>query len=536
MLSVSSILFCAVLIRSCNCGFLTKNNFINQDLRSLYNKEYKEHWFTQRQDHENPRNLNTYQQRYFMSDTNFKPGGPIFISIGGEGPISAPWLDYGLMADIAKEVGAVVYILEHRYYGKSHPVNNTAVNNLKYLSSSQALQDLAHFIQNVSSQLSYDAKCIVFGGSYPGSLAMWSILKYPHLIDGSVSSSSPLVALPDFYKYLEVVQNSVKNYGGEECYSNINNAIQNTAKLLSSIAGKEQLKSIYSLCAYLKPNGEDDANFMQFVIGIVEGVVQYSGDNRAFEGASFVDIGTLCNIMNNSTIGTPIERYAKAAVVIYHEEDCADVNYQENVFAMRNVSWESELLSSRSWVYQTCTEFGWYQTTDSYKVSWGNINMTFEYHYCRDVYGMEFNKALLDKGIAQTNEDYGGLDIVKNLRRTVLFNGGVDPWHAVSYVPQETKDFKTTRKTQSNNNMNIYKFKKETLSNKIQFLNRHFINDKFQAHFEQSNISDPNDFHAIFVPSSAHCAVLYPAKKDDDPLLTKARETVTYLVKEWIKN
>ena len=35
---------------------------------------------------------------------------------------------------------------------------------------------------------------IAFGGSYPGSMAAWLRLKFPHLISGSVSSSGPLEA------------------------------------------------------------------------------------------------------------------------------------------------------------------------------------------------------------------------------------------------------------------------------------------------------------------------------------------------------
>lgn len=75
-----------------------------------------------------------------------------------------------------------------------------SVKNLMYLSSEQALADLAYFITsvNVAYKFPSDTKWIVFGGSYGGSLAAWMRAKYPHLVHGAVSASGPLLALIDF--------------------------------------------------------------------------------------------------------------------------------------------------------------------------------------------------------------------------------------------------------------------------------------------------------------------------------------------------
>lgn len=73
--------------------------------------------------------------------------------------------------------------------------------NLKHLSSEQALADLAQFIVGSKTKfnISSNAKWIVFGGSYAGSLAAWSRMKFPHLIHAAVSSSGPLLAKADFH-------------------------------------------------------------------------------------------------------------------------------------------------------------------------------------------------------------------------------------------------------------------------------------------------------------------------------------------------
>lgn len=75
-----------------------------------------------------------------------------------------------------------------------------SVDNLRYLSSEQALADLAYFIQGMNEKykLTRSNKWIVFGGSYPGSLAAWARMKYPHLIHAAVSTSGPLLAKINF--------------------------------------------------------------------------------------------------------------------------------------------------------------------------------------------------------------------------------------------------------------------------------------------------------------------------------------------------
>lgn len=69
-----------------------------------------------------------------------------------------------------------------------------------YLTSQQALADLAYFVQNMNEnyKLPNGTKWIAFGGSYAGSLAAWLRSKYSHLIHGAVSTSGPLLAEIDF--------------------------------------------------------------------------------------------------------------------------------------------------------------------------------------------------------------------------------------------------------------------------------------------------------------------------------------------------
>jgi hypothetical protein len=55
---------------------------------TLVRADSQAQWFTQLLDHFNPQDSRTWQQKFYVNDTFFVPGGPIFFQIGGEGPIS----------------------------------------------------------------------------------------------------------------------------------------------------------------------------------------------------------------------------------------------------------------------------------------------------------------------------------------------------------------------------------------------------------------------------------------------------------------
>jgi thymus-specific serine protease len=125
------------------------------------------------------------------------------------------------MWTLAQEHNALMISLEHRYYGESQPVPDMSNSNMKYLTSEQALEDVARFVSYINSQeagMSSDdstpalklkastksSKWVAYGGSYPGSLTTWVKLKYPALFAGSVGSSAPVDALYEFVKpYVE---------------------------------------------------------------------------------------------------------------------------------------------------------------------------------------------------------------------------------------------------------------------------------------------------------------------------------------------
>lgn len=75
------------------------------------------------------------------------------------------------------------------------------------------------------------------------------------------------------------------------------------------------------------------------------------------------------------------------AKLISPNETCISVTYENEIEELKNEN--SDISSAaRAWYYQTCSEFGWYQTTDSKKQPFGTKS-PIEYHLkiCQDVFG-----------------------------------------------------------------------------------------------------------------------------------------------------
>lgn len=116
------------------------------------------------------------------------------------------------------------------------------MDNLRFLSSEQALADLAYFIEAMNTKFNLDesTKWIAFGGSYPGSLAAWLREKYPHLVYGSVSTSGPLLAKADFFEYYDVVKASLGAYS-PDCVDAVQKSIGQVEILLRHMIGQRNI-------------------------------------------------------------------------------------------------------------------------------------------------------------------------------------------------------------------------------------------------------------------------------------------------------
>ncbi|GLV45531.1 uncharacterized protein CBL_02551 [Carabus blaptoides fortunei] len=431
----------------------------------------------------------TWKQRYYTNDSFYvaNAGGPVFLMIGGEGEATAKWMIEGAWIDYAQRFGALCFQLEHRFYGKSMPRDDLSTKNLQYLSSQQALADLATFIQAMNDKYTLDTstKWIVFGGSYPGSLAAWMRMKYPHLVHGAMSASGPLLAQTDFKDYYKVVDEALRTYS-DECLNQVQQGTKQIDILLRHMVGQRSVNKKFRLCDPIEKsieNTNDVSNFYEALASNFAGVVQYNKDNRKGKSAkgSNITIDTLCDIMTDDKLGSSLDRLANINSLLLdtYEQKCLDYKYDKMINELRNVSTAGE--GARQWTYQTCTEFGFFQTSSYLPQVFGNsFPVEFFAQMCVDIFGPKFNMEYLDKATQRTNTMYGGLDI--EVDNVVFVHGSIDPWHALGIT--KTRD---------------------------------------------------NKAPAIYIEGTAHCANMYPKSEKDLPQLQAAREQIADLIDSWIR-
>jgi len=287
--------------------------------------------------------------------------------------------------------------------------------------------------------------------------------KYPDRVHAALASSAPVHAQLDFPEYHKVVTASV----GPQCASRIKAAFNKVEELLKTPSGKQQVMNDFAACDSMESD-LDEVTFLEALSDFVASVVQYSGDNNAL--GRLWTVNRMCEkVTAGDDAYTAYVNFARE----FREsegETCTDSNYEAALAELRNTDPTNPNAAGRSWTYQTCGEYGYYQTVESDDVPFSKrITLDYFLGMCKDVYGIDPSSPA--KSVDYTNDYYGSRDVRGS--RIVFVNGSVDPWHALGIV---------------------------------------------------SDTRTPKTMPVHYITGTAHCADLYAPSADDIPGLTAARE------------
>ena len=487
-----------------------------------------------------------------------------------------------------------LFALEHRYYGESYPVFSSSSNtsnddngchsisssssssssscsspvsneNLVYLSSRQALADLAHFVSNQTEKILHEQQqqqqqeglslfhkynndhnqrlqWVTFGGSYPGMLAAWARFRFPHFITAAVSSSAPVQATLDFPQYNQHIDRvlSMSAVGGsvtcrdivETGHDQLSDILQtvNHNETTAAATARQQIAQDFNLCN-ASTILNDPQNIAVFLGDGVINVGTQGNDPACTE--DLCNIAKKCQALIHSVhvLGkTPMEslqQLAAAQQELQNKTKCIDVSWN-HVLELYSDPMRSQEGGLRSWSWQTCTEFGFYQTCPlqqrqssssgggssssrqeqcPFGKGWHTVDLDLE--LCRHAFGI---KALqVKQAIQETLDEFGGWNLTAT--NILSMNGNVDPWSELAILPPSSSSSTWSRQQQQRKRRS----KTKTTTTK--------------SHSTSATLPT-----AYMVPGASHHFWTHPSKVTDGPEVVAARQLIYNTVIRWLQD
>ncbi|KAI2643576.1 serine carboxypeptidase S28-domain-containing protein [Xylaria nigripes] len=406
-----------------------------------------------------PHSNGKFNMRYWFDATYYKPGGPVIVLCSGEssGVDRLPYLQKGIVYQLAKATNGLGVVLEHRYYGTSFPTPDLSTKNLRFLTTDQALADTAYFAQNVKFaglehiDLSPDSTpWFAYGGSYAGSFVAFLRKLYPDTYFGAISSSGVPEAIWDYWKYYE----AAAVYGPALCIENTRKITDVIDKILIGKKGTSyvsQLKSVFGLSGVTA-----DADFASSINGGITGLQSLNWD-PAVSSNQFNDY---CDTVSMSSLKFPDTEKLRDSVneliqvAGYGHEVKTLSNYmlnyigfnapnvascqsadQNECFGTNNATFyaQDDLSQTwRSWPYQYCSQWGFLQTGSGVpKNQLPLISRTIDLKYSSTICREAFN--ITKPADLEAILKYGGAKL--SFPRLAWINGERDPWRAAGTDP-----------------------------------------------------------------------------------------------------
>ncbi|MCJ1291575.1 hypothetical protein MMC34_003120 [Xylographa carneopallida] len=419
-----------------------------------------------------PHSDGMFNLRYFFDASHYKAGGPVIVLASGEDSAidRLPYLQKGIVAKLAAATNGLGVILEHRYYGTSFPTPDLSTENLRFLTTAQALADTAYFAENVvfpgleHHNLTASAvPWVAYGGSYAGAFVAFLRVLYPNVFWGAISSSGVVKAIYDYWEYYE----PVRQYGPADCITTTQSVIHVVDNILlnhTSLVGQLQK-------TFLMPNVTYDNDFAS-ILGAGVGGWQSRNWDPAVNDPSFSEY---CGNVSSDAVLYPATVSMNASIhSLLSATGFADqaktlvpriMNYigwlnvtevapcaasgqtQDDCFSTHIPEFykQDDLSQSwRSWPYQYCSQWGFLQTGSGVPKNQLPIisrTQTLEYEslICRDAFN------ITTPPDTDAVNYIGAYNISYN--RLAFIDGQEDPWRPATVHAPEAKPWNRTAST-----------------------------------------------------------------------------------------
>ncbi|KAI1179941.1 peptidase S28 [Nemania sp. FL0916] len=400
-----------------------------------------------------PHAKGTFKQRYYVETSYYKPGGPVFLYLGGEGSIEGDThLDGSLIEQLYKAYNGIGIVLENRYYGASVPFNTTTTDELAYLTTEQVIADFDVFarkvqlpgVKNINAPAS---PWVVYGGSYPGALSAFTIKTFPKTFYAAIASSGVIHGQVEYPQWYDPIQ----ALAPQDCVTSVNDIVDKMDGLVAAGNTKAlaELKAVFGLSAL-----RDIRDFAQTIAYPIGGPFYYPyytwqeiNWNPAYDHQDFFDF---CTNLTDYQAPAEVTAVDKSMAKYTHGEPwtnlgnyaawmkrvilplCPSGDYDSSeCFGTQHPDWWANTTNGdeRSWLYTTCTEFGAYQAAapkGQKSLLSRVVNATYTQEWCNWAFPKgKYNKIPPSPDSARWNS-YG--DFGLRADRLLFVDGSADPW------------------------------------------------------------------------------------------------------------
>ncbi|KAF4661705.1 Thymus-specific serine protease [Perkinsus chesapeaki] len=377
----------------------------------------------------------TFIQTYATNDQFAKrsTSPPILLLyVGNEDPLPletvkspSPFNDD--MIELAKDLGAYVAAVEHRFYGQSFPTRTNPSDTLKtLLTTEQAVEDVAQIRDWILKSLSLpvdSTKVVLFGSSYGGALAGWTRQAHPDKFEAAVANCPVFdfpVTAPGYYDAVYSFFGDQRLGGSKECRDKIKEAHAKVGELLRNPGSRRQLEREFSL----KPKSLEDR--WNRIFWIRDGLLEFDdARNDPYCTGRYCNIKGICAKFTKRERSTPYERL----VQIFKATSGAGPHDIDFAARSKRFSDPKNLDDVKMWNFQKCSELGIIPACKSDNCMWppqvpGNDAILFKYG-CDLAYGID--TAELTAHNRRLNVKWGGRSL-HGATKILSVVGEIDPW------------------------------------------------------------------------------------------------------------
>ncbi|KAF7507600.1 hypothetical protein GJ744_010270 [Endocarpon pusillum] len=440
-------------------------------------------------DHFDDSDTRTYKNRYWINDTFYQEGGPVFFYDVGEGAVSDLRVIEFLGEDgtrnaplrLAEQFKGMAVVWEHRFYGGSLPFpldkdTGKALEGYdayKYLNNEQALEDTVYFASNFkppgyedSTSLSpSNTPWIWVGASYSGVRGAIMRVRNPEIFYATWASSAPVQAQIDMSVYANPMQQSMPSNCSADAHAAVayadNIFLHGTPEEVSTLK-----RAIYLACnihtdpAILEID-QVDADSLDYYFLAANLSYPFYLNGFSFQYYNYAgSLGNFCDFLESwnpgnatdfdiDTTGTEWLRDSADGDLTTDGVAASYGNEQAfyaflaflsaNAYQSQNTSRGSDdfslLVDNVSWNWQYCSEFGYFMVANASDPT-SLISRFLDVpgraqHDCKDVFSYAPDLPDVD-----TILKYGGYSMSPS--NTLFTDGERDPWRTLGV--QATKE------------------------------------------------------------------------------------------------